>query len=144
MVIYIWGSEKKIIQKNILMWQETVLCLSTLKICNWFFSILDPFFIVLSHNFAWNGLLWVLYRKGTFISHPGCPLLWLVGLWIPSRSRKCRQTYWLMDLHLALKPSYQNKNASASPLVEKPHQTSWLGHQVCFKKICWENFEKMA
>ena len=107
MGIYMWGSEKKMIQKYILMCQKTVLCLSTLKNCNWFFPILDPFFILLSHNFASNGLLWVLYRKGSFVTHPGCPLPWLVGLRIPCRSRRSRQTYWLMDLHLALRPSYQ-------------------------------------
>ena len=88
------------------MCQKTVLCLSTLKNCNWFFPILDPFFVLLSHNFASNGLLWVLYRKGSFVTHPGCPLPWLVGLRIPCRSRRSRQTYWLMDLHLALRPSY--------------------------------------
>ena len=106
MGIYLWGSEKKMIQKYILMCQETDLCHSTLKKCNWFFSILDPFFILLSHNFASNGLLWVLYGKGSFVTHPGCPLPWLVGLRIPCRSRRSCQTYWLMDLHLALRPSY--------------------------------------
>ena len=93
MGIYMWGSEKKIIQKYILMCQEMVLYLSTLKNCNWFFSILDPFFILLSRNFASNGLLWVLYRKGSFVTHPGCPLPWLVGLRIPCRSRRSCQTY---------------------------------------------------
>ena len=106
MGIYMWGSEKKIIQKYILMCQEMVLYLSTLKNCNWFFSILDPFFILLSRNFASNGLLWVLYRKGSFVTYPGCPLPQLVGLWIPCRSRRSCQTYWLMDLHLALRLSY--------------------------------------